>query len=202
MPVLRRVFAYIPLLALSSLSSAALLDRGIYTTDTQSGLDWLDLIVTSGVSYNEAEARNPGWRYATNSEVEDLFNQIFVGYYNTSGAGYSDNEDGYDDQSEDAQLWIDLLGPSSRYSDIYGWNYGYYVDERGLLSLIGVLCTDCSKFSRVFGLDPAYAFDRSRTATDGARGILLVRASAVPIPAAAWLFGSALIGLIGVNRSK
>lgn len=33
-------------------------------------------------------------------------------------------------------------------------------------------------------------------------GYLLVRPSAVPIPAAAWLFGSALIGLAGIKRKK
>ena len=35
-----------------------------------------------------------------------------------------------------------------------------------------------------------------------AYGSLLVRVSAVPIPAAAWLFGSGLIGLVGVARRK
>jgi len=33
-------------------------------------------------------------------------------------------------------------------------------------------------------------------------GSYLVSASAVPVPAAVWLFGSGLIGLIGVARRK
>ena len=33
-------------------------------------------------------------------------------------------------------------------------------------------------------------------------GIYMVRTSAVPIPAAVWLFGSGLIGLVGMARRK
>jgi hypothetical protein len=40
---------------------------------------------------------------------------------------------------------------------------------------------------------------------DGLRGVeigLTLQTSAVPVPAAAWLFGSALIGMAGLRRRK
>lgn len=40
------------------------------------------------------------------------------------------------------------------------------------------------------------------TQTYQPNGSMLVRASVVPVPAAAWLFGSGLIGLIGIARHK
>lgn len=38
--------------------------------------------------------------------------------------------------------------------------------------------------------------------TDVLRLSVVSSASAVPVPAAAWLFGSALIGLVGIKRKK
>lgn len=60
--------------------SAELIDHGTFTKDDVSGLDWLDLSVTAGQSYNTTLTSNPGWRHATNAEVEDLFGLIFDGY--------------------------------------------------------------------------------------------------------------------------
>ena len=50
-----------------------------------------------------------------------------------------------------------------------------------------------------FTLDPAITLSDS---VDIDKGSLLYRINAVPIPAAVWLFGSGLIGLISVTRRK
>jgi hypothetical protein len=48
----------------------------------------------------------------------------------------------------------------------------------------------------------AFTDDASGIAYMGIDGLQLADASAVPIPAAAWLFGSGLLGLIGISRHK
>jgi len=61
---------------------AALIDNDTFTTDTETGPDWLDLSVTDGVSVFAAEEIE-GWRVASNSEVEALFATTFDGFYTT-----------------------------------------------------------------------------------------------------------------------
>lgn len=51
---------------------------GLITRDTATGLEWLDVSETSGLSYNEVEAGADGWlasgwRHATGAQVCDLF---------------------------------------------------------------------------------------------------------------------------------
>jgi len=47
-----------------------------------------------------------------------------------------------------------------------------------------------------------FCLDCEYHGSDYASGVALVRISAVPVPAAVWLFGSGLIGLIGIARRK
>ena len=74
--------------ALASSAHAALISidlaapgDDLITRDTGSGLDWLDLTVTTGYSQNDIEADvggwlSAGWRYATGAEVCGLFNSL------------------------------------------------------------------------------------------------------------------------------
>jgi len=67
------------LLIISSPSKSSLIDNGSYTTDTVSGLDWLDLGQTAGTSYNAIISRVSstgdlsGWAIATSQQVYGLF---------------------------------------------------------------------------------------------------------------------------------
>jgi hypothetical protein len=75
------------LLAMSP-AHATIVDNGTYTTDTITGLDWLDLTATAGQSYNSVIGSPPpgGWAYATLSQVSSLFDDAGgVGPYNFSG---------------------------------------------------------------------------------------------------------------------
>jgi len=63
--------------ALCDPSHAALIDNQTFTTDTVTGLDWLDLTETMGMSYDGvvsqllgAGQRLEGWRYASRDEVK------------------------------------------------------------------------------------------------------------------------------------
>jgi hypothetical protein len=57
-------------------AGAALVDRGSYTTDLASGLDWLDLTETRTLSIAQVEAGplvSAGWKVATYAQVFGLF---------------------------------------------------------------------------------------------------------------------------------
>ena len=59
-------------------AGAALIDNGTYTTDTASGLDWLDLTETTGLSFNYvssqpgANGQFEGWSYAGITRIDQL----------------------------------------------------------------------------------------------------------------------------------
>jgi len=61
-------------------AKAALIDNGQYTTDTASGLDWLDLTETDGMSFDAVAAQLgagglfEGWSFASSVQVTTLFN--------------------------------------------------------------------------------------------------------------------------------
>jgi hypothetical protein len=61
-------------LAVAAPAQAALIQNGMITTDTESGLEWLNLAETKGLSYNQAAAAflPAGWRFATTMEVNDV----------------------------------------------------------------------------------------------------------------------------------
>ncbi len=68
------------LAALCSLSpaNAAFLDHGTYSTDSNTGLAWLDVTQTAGISFSDMQNGaggwlSSGWRYATGLEVSNLF---------------------------------------------------------------------------------------------------------------------------------
>ena len=63
------------LICLCGLSHAAIIDHQVFTTDSTTGLDWLDLTETRGQSYDEIVSqmgtgqRYEGWRHASRDEV-------------------------------------------------------------------------------------------------------------------------------------
>lgn len=56
-------------------TTAGLIDHGSYITDTASGLDWLDVTATQGLSYEQIQASaliTLGWRFASRGELTTL----------------------------------------------------------------------------------------------------------------------------------
>ena len=78
------------LLISASLSRAAFIDGEVFTTDTATGLDWLDVTETQGYSYNatleaiSAGGNLVGWRFATINEFYGLIDSA-VGEFNPFG---------------------------------------------------------------------------------------------------------------------
>jgi hypothetical protein len=188
------------LLVLGVPAHAALVDNGSFTTDTASSLDWLDLSVTDSLGVNAALTANSGWRLASNTEIEDLFAVAFDGYYDTYATQhYSFSRQGaYVDQFEDVAIWVSLFGPTRIGASAS--SYGFYYDEDNIYRRMGVLDDTDSNF--VYSAEYTPNFDSSQETGDSATGVFLVRSSVVPIPAAVWLFGSALAGLGWVRRKQ
>ena len=62
----------------TTLASANLIDHGSFSTDTATGLEWLDVTATAGLSYAAVKSGaggwvSNGWRYATQAEISELF---------------------------------------------------------------------------------------------------------------------------------
>jgi len=180
-------------------ADAALIDNGTFTTDTASGLDWLDLAQTSGLSMAGALAANSEWRNATNSEVQNLFDQLFNGYFDTEAGGWSNSANGaYTDQFTDVINFRNLFG-NTQTGFSFQFTFGLYEDQAGIIREMGTQLYIPSNQTVVQGMNFSQVRDTT-TAVTG-RGTFLVHSSVVPVPATVWLFGSAL-GLIGWFRRK
>ena len=194
-------------LILSSNANAAMvsmdlntLGDGLITHDTVTGLNWLDLSVTSGMSYNDAHTNNPGWRYASNLEVEGLFESMFDAYSDN----YPDNSSRIigTTSTQYAQLtnFINLFGSTAQNIGGYIASVALYVDEDGMYRAVGGTLDDAS--SQVFGIEHSIDFLQYAIYGHPEFGTLMVSTSPVPVPPTVWLFGSGLLSLIGVARRK
>jgi hypothetical protein len=194
-----RSFFFVAILFLTSATHAAMVDNGSFTTDTSANLDWLDLTATRGMSYNQVSAELgeggdfEGWRYATLSEV--------VTFLENNGGNPSDSNI-FDYENVDAaeaviNLWGGLDCTSSYCRSTFLYDESLPLPNGG------------SRVGRVWD----YNYERTHQLTTFSgvalagttfshMGSALVSTSAVPIPAAVWLFGSALAGLGWFRRRQ
>ena len=200
-------------ITVSLTANAALVDNGIYTTDTESGLDWLDLTETRGISYFDmlsnidSGGALSGWRYATILEVSSITQQL--GLSDTIIHGTASSED---------RAAITLL--NSYFGDLL---YGYDANDPARLSgSYGMVSgptenIDCCG-SQYWQPGAAISLDQatneifveilgegSYLQADGFNHIgsyLIRETSTVPLPASVWLFSTGLLALAGFIRKK
>jgi hypothetical protein len=160
----------------------------LITQDTVSGLSWLDLTETTNISYNQmllqvgVGGQFEGWTVASYSDAEELFDN----------AGGDGNYPGV--QSALASNLLPLWGVTGHTTDTTWFNVSDISENPG--------STSSGTF---FDLDGFMTYSSNLAGVDSVFpgiGTALYRVSAVPVPAAAWLFGSGLIGLIGLARRK
>ena len=203
-------------------ASAALISSGDFVTDTTQGLDWLrqDVVTNFNLSYADTLTANPEWRLATNAEVEILFQQAFPNFQSNvptygnaiKGVQYPQFENPYSDLVDDVYNFAGLFGkarqltetnPNQPHQGDYWYTFSIYKDENNLWTRIGVSADERNGIEMwyIIGLDEGS--NESNYANIGSPfgGFMLVRTTAVPIPAALWLFGSGL-GLLGWMRRK
>lgn len=173
---------------------SALVDNGVVTTDTSSGLNWLDLSESLGLSYDYVSSQFGsggdfvGYRHATRDETEDFFaNAGIVGVTN----GYNDFN--YQPILDLAALLGTPLNPPTTgvrgvFDEFLTSNntYSTWVPLVNHTNLTGVI-----------------GYSNSTPDSSGSTtGHFLVSVSPVPVPAAVWLFGTALLGLVGFSKRR
>ena len=213
-------------LVLSSSVNAAFIKDGGVVTDDVTGLEWLDLLATTNVSYTDAltvanQNHGSGWRYATQAEVEQLMGSFFPNYSQTheSGdGGYEYCVEGgcYDaERRQSADEFYDLFGThrasweNAYASGVNEYASGFVASPNGAtaISVYGITHTyRTSGSARVPSSLTVYmdSYTTPGGAINFSVGTFLVNGPlhVVPVPAAAWLFSSGLIGLVGFARRK
>lgn len=188
------------LLALSanvSASTVNLTNNGSYTSDASTSLDWIRWDTTKNQSYNYVSSQfgtgglYEGWQYASATQAEQFLGNFGLNSYSkwfpssissqswaslTSYMGF-DTSLGYNAMQA---MVASTSGVSNTNVYSHWWNTGSYYNKLIVRSTID-----------------AYSFLGSFLVRD-----TVVAPSPVPVPAAAWLFGSALLGFFGFSRRK
>jgi len=177
-------------LVLSTGLNAALIDNGNSMIDTATGLKWLDLTETQGISWNAAEASTyvtvDGYVHATVDQVTTLF--LNAGFLTTDNATDSLNVPAATDL-------LNKLGCTQFCGTINATGRGFADSSGVFVSRPNYHTNGLGAGAAVISLQTS-----NLDLVDITAGHFLVQA--VPVPAAVWLFGSGLIGLVGLARRK
>ncbi|EDY84252.1 hypothetical protein VDG1235_3883 [Verrucomicrobiia bacterium DG1235] len=199
----KKIFSMLSASLCAIQAHAILVDRGDYTRDTDTGLDWLDMSFTDGLSYNAVGAlllpggSLQGWRFATSAEFDGLINSA-VG---PALAPYTPT--GFDPAIfSQMQTLVSLLGETLNLSPTLS-TIGY-VDSSSFTF------ADARQFSHTASqgfVRPASEldWDRPKSTENDVTGSFLVRKSASSVPDAgstAVLLSIAISGLFILKRRK
>jgi len=120
------------------------------TFDESTGLEWLDINLTSGMSLNQISVSGilNVFRWAMPWEVESLLDAALIGINNRQSTNLDDNDN--------AKKWINYLGMTGGEEDIR-WTQGYTfwrdADQNGatVLQMYGVSTIDCDYDVQYYG---------------------------------------------------
>ncbi|MES9974514.1 MAG: VPLPA-CTERM sorting domain-containing protein [Candidatus Thiodiazotropha sp.] len=202
------IISYSALIQTDWLIAPGIVEEGVITRDTSTSLEWLSLERMLGrpsdsVSSWMSDGYLKGWRFAEEDEVVGLLvNFGFPGYDYSLNGSHSDP----DLIDSSINILTSYLGDTVssvssgnvQYSGVIGVIEGqeeelngftaYTISINGNIEYVHYGSSCCVE-------DPTISSTTS---------YFLVREtpSPVPIPAAIWLFGSGLIGLVGYSRRK
>ena len=213
---LRNFVSSVTFLALSSSVNAEIISvdwqtagDNLITRDTVSGLEWLDISVTRGLSdtYDVAPGLEQGqqfegWRYATAAELGGFFD-AFGGDSDHYYDGLSTENNGLFDRI--APFWGDAWCQHTGCETGEGWTSVKIADEDPddgffwIASIVDDVTNDLFLTHDYIKIHNQFVYDWMDE--ELATGSALVRSvTTVPVPAAIWLFGFGLLGLVGFAR--
>jgi hypothetical protein len=197
--LLRCVYGGLCFIGLTTLVQASLLigtgtlnstdDLTIVQAGSGTTLEWLDLSTTDGMSVVDAVSayQGDGFRWATGGDIAELYAAFGITYGITSSSSYLLGID-----LTTAQNFVSYLGATSS-SNALGWIDDLDNGTNHTHDCIGSACNPYGFVSNVPTFWPS----------NSAIGVYMVRDSvAAPIPAAPLLFGSGLLGLLGIARRR
>jgi len=199
-------------------------DHGTYFTDTQSGLDWLDLTATVGLSYEEVTQQLgtgelfEGWGVASANQFGTMWDNITG---ESTGMNGSDQVYGYP-QNPSSPIFdqvIDLFGDTNDrfYQELFGQGYCEIevCSTGGLRYSSGYLSDGLAPFLQYTGkieaderfssLSDTVSSKELRIKTDASwdNGTYLVRATtSVPEPASIALIAFGILGIFLCKKSN
>jgi len=204
----RSLISGILLLAFVSSANASIVDNGIHTTDTNTGLDWLDLTETIGMSYNQVTnqfdvgGRFEGYQYATGAQVNTLIsNYTGIATFGTGLNYFFETPIGIDGL-------VQLLGNTyitntTNDPDLINFSFGITGDTQATGNYFAAIILDrveagvgFNDFSRT--QDSVFQSDAQRSTL----GSFLVRTASVPESSSLMFLIFGLLGLFGVARRK
>lgn len=181
------------LLVSAGAANASVVASANGVTDSATGLEWLNLELTLGETWNNVTNNvntnyyADGWVHATKAQVGDMF--LNAGFVNTLNANTHDNDAA-------AALLLGALGCTQFCGTVNETGRGF-ADDGGTWTARPNYHT-----SALGSAAPIQSLlTTNKDLVDGTAGHFLIRASVVPIPAAVWLFGSGL-GLLGWMRRR
>lgn len=120
--------------------------------DTQTGLEWLKLPNTNGMSldeiYSETSRRGSlfGWRLPSQDEVADLMSKLYRVEYRNNGSVFVAGRSRFESDIAKNTKWFNVMGTNLRYSYVYdrskpsaykSYSYGVSVLDDGSLRRSG-----------------------------------------------------------------
>lgn len=215
------------LVCASSANAAFTRDAGNnYATDDDSGLEWLALTETVGLSYNDASSLfdfvdGGGWRYATYLEVDAMFSNLFSGFISISsvdGLAYGNGGDSiygtrsYAEIYDDVANFQDIFSATASFGDDF--TLGLFENAAGEIKSIGTgtfystpnfgapsVAVYSPEYPNVY--DPSLGQDSSTGFFP--TGVFLVRDNAstsVSEASSLFLLTFGLLGLLGTLKRK
>lgn len=199
--MLIKTIFFVSFLILSTSLNAALINNDTFTTDTRSGLDYLDITESTGLTYQYVTnnlrkgQQFEGWRHATQNEIESLF--VSAGLSQCIPSCVANELP----LAKLINLWSATVSDTNMNRTYFIYNQ-IYPDSTSTDSHFSGSINDAINPINI-ELDSAAIFDGAIAYSWSSpyMGHALVRISEVPLPTTIWLFISGFLYL-SWNRKK